>query len=128
MFTIKTQPLENQNQTITYRTVTYKFPRFLQTPKADFENIISEIDVKYSLSLVSYDNQLIQKPLVSDFAKIFNNEVILIQTDDLSLVGNYTLALNGYYEFSRGLDNRTEFELFNVTLKKPSRTYTEKEA
>ena len=46
----------------------------------------------------------------------------------MSLEGNYTLALNGYYEFSKGLDNRTEFELFNVTLKKPPRTYIQQEA
>lgn len=43
--------------------------------------------------------------------------------DDLSLVGNYTLALQGTYGFSNGEDSRTDYVYFKVTLKEPPRTY-----
>ena len=39
------------------------------------------------------------------------------------MVGNYTVALAGAFEFSNGADSKTEYVYFNVSLEAPTRTY-----
>ena len=65
----------------------------MQSPAPD-ENV-PNIKVSYSLQLVASDNGL--KPDVESFARIYNNTSIYVYTEDLTLVGNYTLALVGTF-------------------------------
>ena len=39
------------------------------------------------------------------------------------MVGNYTVALAGAFEFSNSADSKTEYVYFNVSLEAPTRTY-----
>ena len=47
-----------------------------------------------------------------------------MQTNDASLVGNYTIDLVGRFYFSRGVDYRDERVQFNITLRDAPASYT----
>jgi len=71
----------------------------LQSPPADKN--VPNIKVNYSLDFVASDNGL--KPDVEEFARVYNNESIILYTEDLILAGNYTLALVGTYSLKNSL-------------------------
>jgi len=54
--------------------------------------------VTYSLAFVSSDNG--RSPGVGTFARILQNKLIVIESQDTTLVGNYTLNLVGQFEYT----------------------------
>lgn len=121
--------MTDQLQFIGYNPIVYEFPKFVQDPTP--EGPIPTIAITYSLEFVSNDNELDFSATsnlysISDFISIFDNEKMVIEcSDDLVFVGNYTLALVGFFEFSEGSNNSTQRTEFNVTLKEPARIYEE---
>jgi len=86
--------------------VVYDFPLFLQTPPADV--YMPEIPVTYKLELVSFENVGDPRVDIDDFAYVYANSKLIIQSNDMALVGNYTVNLVGSYSFSYGADSRDE--------------------
>ena len=91
----------------------------MQTPSPG--NGIDAIAVTYTLEFVASDNGLKVGP--ERFNRIYQNDVMIINSDEAQLAGNYTLNLVGTFFYQGGASSTSLRVPFNVTLIPPPATF-----